>query len=377
MVVDRGTTTGRFGSPVVLARHANPDPGLSLAVSGSGVTYVAWDSLPAGTLPAPSGQPTGPWMLAVARRNGSFSTPRELLPAGGELLDLASGPAGPVLVVWENLDPSHLHGSVYYARLGSNGQRGRTVLISRLEIDDSQPEIAVNDRGALAAAWTRGETNGGAPGLPRRPDRLRFVLCTSAGQCTLRPSVEVFRKDLWAPFVTVDLTDDGVSYVLIHRGNAGDLTAIVSREGRAFSHPQTIATAAEYQAAIVVGGDAVLTVFPGPVTDNKVSGWLRWSMAANSTRFGKSHLIKNATGNFSPDLAANLGRRFVVTFGAKRGSDRLAVTGTDRSLDGHYLSITNAWQLVPGIDGTGNAIVVWNTVSGHVQRGLFAAFARA
>jgi hypothetical protein len=378
VVVDRGTTTGRFGPPVVLARHANPDPGLSLAVSGSGVTYAAWNPLPPGAAPSPSGLPSGPWMIAVAPRNGDFSKPRNLLPAGGELLDLASGPAGQVLAVWEKVDRSRLHGSLDSALLGSNGQRGRTVQISKLQIDDSQPEIAVNDEGAIAAAWTRGETNGGAPGLPRVPDRLRFVLCTPAGQCTLRPSVEVFREDRWAPFVTVDLTDDGTVCLLIHTGNGGALTAIVSRGGRAFSHAQTIAPEAGFQTATVVGRNGVLTVFPGPVVDNELSGWLRWSLLApNSTRFGKSHVIKNATGNFPPQLAANLAGRFVITFGAKRGDDRLAATGSDRGLSHHYLTVSKAWALVPGIDGTGNAIVVWNTISDHVQRGVFAAFQHA
>ena len=51
---------------------------------------------------------------------------------------------------------------------------------------------------------------------------------------------------------------------------------------------------------------------------------------------------------------------------AKRGA--AAVTGTDRGLSHRYLTLGNAWELVPGIDEAGNSIVVWSTVSSPGDR---------
>jgi hypothetical protein len=364
VVVDRGTVVGGFKLPVVLSRHGTDQPnGLHVALSGPGVAYAAWSEFP------------GAWMVATAPPNGEFSAPRPLLPAGGQLIALASGTAGPVLAVWAEFPPLrlHQHGSLDYARLGPGGQLGRTVMLSSLQGDDSaQTAVAVNDRGALVAAWVRGV---GSPASV-----VRAVLCTATGRCAVTPSVESFRT---APFnVAVALAGDGTASVVSDVGINGGVLAEASRDGGPFSLAQRLASTGSAPVATADGLDGALAVFTG-----QIGGFARglvWSLLpATGTRFAKARAVGDPNAIYSPVLAANLAGQFVIAWNDQAGTNAnaayssvAAATGSGQRLSRPAViapSDVAAQTIKTGIDGAGNAIVIWNKWVGHEPRGVFAA----
>ena len=374
IVVDRGTVAGGFNLPVALSRHGSDQPdGLHVALSGSGVAYAAWSEFPSGA-----------WMVATAPRDGVFSTPRRLLPDGGQLVTLAAGRAGAVLAVWGEFAPLrlHEHASLDYARLGSDGRLGRTVVLSNLQGDDSaQIAVSVNDDGALAAAWVRGAIVSGP--MPGPPNRLRVVVCTAAGHCTLTPSVALFPQSPEYLNVAVALADDGTVSVLADDGpHAPSVQAAVSRNGSAFSPAQQLASPASAPVATADGRNGALAVLTG-----QIGGFARglvWSLLpATGARFAKARAVGDPNAIYSPVLAANLAGQFVIAWNDQAGTNAnaayssvAAATGSGQRLSRPAViapSDVAAQTIKTGIDGAGNAIVIWNKWVGHEPRGVFAA----
>lgn len=362
VVVDRGTVAGRFELPVVLSRHGSDQPdGLHVALSGSGVAYAVWSEFPGGA-----------WMVAAAPRDGVFSTPRRLLPDGGQLVALAAGRAGPVLAVWGEFPPLRLHeqASLDYARLGSDGRLGRTVVLSNLQGDDSaQIAVAANDDGALVAAWVRGVGS---------PDSVvRAVRCTATGRCTVTPSVESFHS---APFnVAVTLADDGTASVVSDVGTNSGVLAAVSRNGGPFSLARRLASAGDTPVATADGTHGALTAFNGDTAYDP-----EWSLLpASGTRFTKARAVGDANAIYPPVLSANLAGQFVIAWNDQGGttanpaySSVAAATGTGQRLSRPAVIAANdvaAQTIKTGIDGAGNAIVIWNKWVDNEPRGVFAA----
>ncbi len=362
VVVDRGTVTGGFKLPVVLSRHGSDQPdGLHVALSGSGLAYAAWSEFPSGA-----------WMVATAPRDGIFSTPRRLLPDGGQLVALAAGRAGAVLAVWSESPPLrlHQHASLDYARLGSGGQLGRTVVLSNLQGDDSaQIAVSVNDDGALVAAWVRGV---GSPASV-----VRAVRCTATGRCTVTPSVESFHS---APFnVAATLADDGTAAVLSDVGTNSGVLAAASRNGGPFSLAQRLASTGDTPVATSDGTHGALTAFNGDTAYDP-----EWSLLpASGTRFAKARAVGDPNAIYSPVLAANLAGQFVIAWNDQGGtttnpaySSVAAATGTGQRLSRPAViapSDVAAQTIKTGIDGAGNAIVIWNKWVDNEPHGVFAA----
>ncbi len=86
--VDRGTLAGGFRAPIAIAGPLREHLQLSVAVSGAGTVYAVWHVF------------AGSGMVSAAPPGDPFSAPRELSPAGDELVAVVQSPGGPVAAVW-------------------------------------------------------------------------------------------------------------------------------------------------------------------------------------------------------------------------------------------------------------------------------------
>jgi hypothetical protein len=112
IVVSLGSITHGLGKPKLLAGDGSDVEGqIKVAVSGSGITYVAW--------------PTADFreLMIATGEAGKMSKPRVLpLPRGAQLQRLANGLTGPV-------DAFYLRSGRYYCtRLGKHGTPGATTI---------------------------------------------------------------------------------------------------------------------------------------------------------------------------------------------------------------------------------------------------------
>jgi len=317
-------------------------------------------------------------VIASATRGRAFFVPHAFLPAGGELIALASGPSGPVLAVWEEFPPLrlHRHASLDYARLGPDGQLEATVVLSDIQGDDAaQPAFSVNDSGALAAAWIRGV---GSP-----DSEVRAVLCTPTGHCKMTPSVE---RHPTSPFnVAVALSDDRTASVVSDVGGDHGVLAAVSRDYGAFSRPQRLASSpANTPVATPDGGGGALTAFnDGHPYPGRSFVWS--TLIPTATGFTRPSPLGDASEIHSPVLAANLTGAFVIAWNDIAGRDvevahsslAAAAGSGDRAGQPHVIAPTNvaSQTLQAGIDDAGDAIVIWSEWpnNGFSEHGVFAA----
>jgi hypothetical protein len=157
VVVDTGTVSGGFSPPVVLAEHsADSNDGLDVAISGTGVRYVAWQTY------------AGGWMIASAAPGQAF-TAAHALPV--PLSRLLASPQGPVAAVWQT------RAALHYALLTLDGGLGRVVNVPGRIERTAQP-LALNDRGAFAAVENTAEQ-----GETRGPPHPIVYLCEPSGHC--------------------------------------------------------------------------------------------------------------------------------------------------------------------------------------------------
>jgi hypothetical protein len=283
VVADLGTASGGLGAPVVLNDHGDSQP--DTAISGSGVGYVAWEQYRSASD-----------MISV-ERDGRFSPPRQFLPAGAQLVALEAAPAGSVFAAWLS------SAGLAYARLNAAGQLDQVVMLSKdLDGADWPPVFAVNDRGALAAAWIDldgvKDTNGGS-----HPSRLQVVVCTPAGRCKVTPSVPLFPG--WPHYldIAVALTDGGTASVLADDGanGAGGVRAAVSRDGGPFSDVQLLASPASYPVARADGPDRIVVVI---ARGSPGTRWFAYAeLTAGADRFSAPRTIPNANGLAFPEPA--------------------------------------------------------------------------
>jgi hypothetical protein len=143
---------------VVLAEHGtDSEDGLDVAVSGSGVRYVAWQRY------------AGGWMIASAAPGQGFTL--RVLPV--PLDRLVASPAGPVAAVWHTGAAG-----LRYAVLTAAGGLDRVVDVPG-KFDRGHEPLTLNDHGAFAVVENTAE-DGATPGPPPHPI---VSLCEPSGHC--------------------------------------------------------------------------------------------------------------------------------------------------------------------------------------------------
>jgi hypothetical protein len=369
VVVDLGTVTGGFASPVVLSTRGSDSPGqLHVAVSGSGVAYAAW-----------SEAFSGRWMIATTRA-GRFSAPHRLpLPRTAQLLGLAAAQRGPAAAVW--LDGVGSAGSLRYALLDADGRLGHVVTVAHLGGSASIPQFAINDDGGFAAAW-----------MGRA---LEAVVCTPKEGCSRPLTVTLGNAHLGVTNnIPVVLTDDGTTVVLAsgHANlmNGGvvmhGLWAVVRRRDAGFRVTPVISPTGDFPVATADGHGSVMVMFNVGRPPVKT---LAWSLLGPSgARFSKPRIVPDRHTIYSPVIAANLSGAFVAAWTHASGytvtSDTysvVAAAGVDNRLEQPTTIAPGsqhvaAQTLATGIDGKGNAIVIWSEWINNEPHGLFAAIHR-
>lgn len=189
VVVDTGTVAGGFGPPVTLAEHAaDTNNGLDVAISGTGVRYVAWETY------------AGGWMIASATPGRVFTSVHAL---PGRLARLLASPDGSVAAVW------HTRATLHYALLTADGGLGRVVNVPGV-IEREQQPFALNDRGDFAAVENTAE-DAGASG----PSHPIVSLCEPSGHCRTPHPLKMGHPPLGSEENdAVTLSDDGTLTVL-------------------------------------------------------------------------------------------------------------------------------------------------------------------
>ncbi len=289
VLVDTGTVSGGFGSAAVLAEHvANTNDGLDVAVSGTGVRYVAWQTY------------AGGWMIASAAPGQGFTT--QALPV--RLDRLLASPAGPVAAVWHT-GAAALH----YAILTAEGGLGHVVKVSGKFQFLGEP-LALNDRGAFAAVENTAE-NGAGTGPPPHPI---VSLCEPSGHCMAPHPLKLGHPPSGSEENdAVALSDDGTLAVLAAFSKAPRNPAAntpwglwdsTRRSSGRWSAPQEISNGGELPLASSDGKDSAVTVF-----EHFWSPTLHWLrdrieisvLHARGSRFAAPHLVR---GEEAPDPAA-------------------------------------------------------------------------
>jgi hypothetical protein len=245
VVIDAGTVAGGFGAPVTLAEHAaDTDSGLYVAISGTGVRYVAWETH------------AGGWMIASAAPGGSF-TAAHALP--GRAARLLASPDGPVAAVW------HTRAALHYALLTADGGLGRVVDVPGKFDREGQP-LALNDRGAFAAVENTAE-EAEASGQPHPIVHL----CEPSGRCMAPHPLKMGHPPAGSEENdAVTLSDDGTLTVLAAFSKSPKHPAAntpwglwdsTRRPGRRWSAPQELSDGGESPLAASDGQSSAVTVF--------------------------------------------------------------------------------------------------------------------
>jgi hypothetical protein len=366
VVADLGRVGHGFGRPVVLSRNGTGGEGLlRVAISGAGVGYAAWLT------------PNCEWKI-VTFHAGRHSRPRRLLPSGAQLQGLFSGGRGPVVALWDEF-PAHGRPSIRYARLDRAGRLERVHTVADVHHDDSYPEAAVNDRGQLAVAWTRG---GATPG---QNQAALVVVCTPSRRCS-RPRARTLGGTRPAyENIAVSISDDG-TVALVAAGHPNDgqgeakqlgVWAAVGARGAPLGPMRRLAPAGDFPLAVADGRGGALTAFSH---SGRALAWAR--LAPGHRRFRRPALVSRSS-IYEPALAANLEGRFIVVWNRPSRNHNpsyalLATEGRGGHLEASRLVAPASDNVDPagfsaGIDGRGEAIVLWQDFSSQGTGGLFAA----
>lgn len=308
VVVDTGTVSGGFGPPVVLAEHAaDTNDGLDIAISGTGVRYVAWKTY------------AGGWMIESAASGGSFSAPHALPTARYQPLRLVRSPAGPVAAVWfASIGETPL---LRYALLHPDGTLGRTITVGRWS--NASPEgtqFALNDRGEFAALDMVGRSEEGT--IPPAP---LVHICNPAGHCS-RPH-ELQFGHIPAKVdenQAIALSNDGTVTVLASFSEEPTppdrplgFWVAVRRPGKRWSAPQEISNGGESPLAASDGNSSAVTVFQHFWTPKRqwIGDRIETSVLhAAGTRFATPDLVRGAEAGNPVALATTMNGGLLVAW---------------------------------------------------------------
>ena len=377
VVVDRGSVTGGFEAPVVLSSHGSAD--VRVAVSGSGVAYAVWSEVPGEAV-----------MVATASPGQPFSAPHPLLPPNTKLLGLVQSTDGPVAAAWVTSNPSSLTSRVlHYALLDANGDLGRTVTVGPMRLVGPGVSVALNDHGTFAAVGVT-QFPVAVPLAGAQPSRPVVAVCDAAGQCSQqvlmlgRVPVTDDMQD------AVALSDDGTVAVLAAYGGAlvkpGQsrslgLWAEVRRPNGHWLRAQEVSRTAATNPLLATadGRHEDLTVFTNEA--NGMETGLEWSrLPTSETRFAKAHVVGGPRASTEPTVAADGAGNFVIAWRSDTTIPQVAVaTGEGDRVAGVRLIAPDSqipFEVDTGIDGGGDALVIWSGWRENRPQGVFAAFYR-
>jgi hypothetical protein len=383
VVVDAGTVDGGFGTPQVLSTHGSDRPeGLQVALSGTGVSYAAWE------------QKGGPWMISSASAGGSFTPPRALLASHSSLWDLVRSPAGPVAAVWFSSSSSGA-APLRYALLRPDGTLGRVVTVGAWNGPVEGTSFALNDRGELAAVdMVGGDGEGSVSPAPR------VRICDAGGRCSRPRELRFGRIPAGAEENNaIALSDDGTVTVLASFSKVPKHPApntplglwdAARRPGGRWSSPQELSRAGERPVAAADGRDSAMVLFqhfwePDRGGLRFLGNRLEISMLPGAgVRMTRPVVLRGLESPELEALATSATGRFLVAgiHNASADSDQasiLAVTGSSHPGPVQLVySGEVAGEPRVGIDGSGGAVILWvEDSSSSTTQGVFASIHHA
>jgi hypothetical protein len=338
VAVAAGTTRSGFGRPMVVSRDGgDEDGGVQVAESRGGVGYVAWE------------EPQGTRAEIVTVRRGLASPVKKFLPRDVNQIELLSSADGQVGAVWSQY--GHGDPVIRYGLLDRTGRISRVVTILRTSPSTGgDVAYSLGVRGQLAAAWTAGRAT-------------RMTTCDPSHGCAAAQTVVVGA----ALGVAVALSKDGTVTVAAAAGPGGvGVFAATEHFGGHLSKAVGLGAGAEWPTAVAVGSSGALLMFePGPVPYSR----LAWSMLGPGG-FSSPVLVRDPDTLYTASLAGNADGQFAaawidsvrpsgpdsvrIALGDERGfgRPRTVVPGND--------SVNGTPSINLGIDGAGNAVVLWN-----------------
>lgn len=371
VVVDTGTVSGGFSPPAVLAEHsADSNDGLDVAISGTGVRYVAWQTY------------AGGWMIASAPPGQAFTAARALpVPS----IRLLASPEGPVAAVWQT------GATLHYALLAADGGLGRVVNVPGRFERTAQP-LALNDRGAFAAVENTAEQ------VETSPPHPIVSLCEPSGHCTAPHPLKMGHPPAGSEESdALALSDDGKLTVLAAfsktpRNPAANtpwgLWDSTRRPGGRWSAPQELSNGGESPLAASDGKHSAVTVFDHFWTP-KVH-WLRDRieisvLRAPRDRFAAPDLVRGEEAPNPAALATTMSGGLLVAWSNSGG-----IVGGEHSKPGIYAVTGSAVdpgapQLVAGaevgdetpaagIDRDRQGVILWTgSAQTRLRAGVYAS----
>jgi hypothetical protein len=386
VVVDTGTVAAGFGPQVVLSSHGSDGPdGLHVALSGSGVAYVAWE------------QYRGPWMISSASDHKAFSAPRPVLPRGdSQMMALVRSPAGPVAAVWLSYaSTSSTKAVLRYALLRPDASLGRAVTVGGWNGAIEGTPFALNDHGAFVAVDIAGQNGEGT-----RPPHPAVDVCDAAGRCLPRHELTFGHMPAGAyENNAIALSDDGTVTVLAGYfktpRNPGPskplgLWDAVRRPGGRWRSPQELSTGGERPLAVADGRHSVVTVFEHFWEPDLHFNGNRLDIStlpAVGARFTRPTILVGHEAPEPPALAASVTGDFLVAWeryhpeGEGKETGIVAVTGSAGHRGSPQLVVsgeTGSQTPQAGLDRAGDAVVLWNGSAGTQGggQGVFASVHR-
>lgn len=377
-----GSARGGFGTPLVIGGNGIDVEGdIQAATSGRGEAYVAWES--------------GSGAEIATAAGDRFGAPRGLaLPDDGQLLQLVSGLSGPVFAVWYGY---HVRSApaLEYAPLTAAGTLGRTITVAHLGSPSSNIEFAVNDHGAVAASWVNGE-QGLDPSHPNAFPRVRAELCSPRGRCVAPQTLSLGPRAHQYENTATTISDDGTATVVAggqteklidgvpwEIGPHG-LWGAVSRHGARFQPTGEISSTGDHPVAVARGRSGATTMFN--VGLPPIDTFADATIGSSGSHFMAPTVVPDHETINAPALASDLAGTTVAAWldsprGVTNAGDSVhAAIGRSGSLGAPETvaaaaSSTVGGLLTSGIDGRGNAIVLWEGVgAGGFSHGIFAAF---
>jgi hypothetical protein len=375
VVLDPGTVEGGFGVPVTVSTHGSDGPeGLQVAISGTGVSYAAWE------------EKSGQWMISSAASGGAFAVPHALTPEHDQLSALVRSPAGPVAAVW--FTRGGKTSLLRYALLRPDGTLGRVTTVGGWNGPVEGAPFALNDRGEFAALDIVGQVEQGT--VPPAP---LVHLCNAAGRCSRAHELYFGHIPVEADEnQTIALSDDGTVTVLasfskLPKNPAANtplgLWAAVRRPGKRWSAPQHLSGAGERPLAVADGEGSVMVLFDHFWTPDLrfLGNRLETStLPATGTRLTRPTVVRGLEAPEPATLVANSSGAYLIA-GLPRRTEHatesiLAVTGNAGGLGSANLVVSGGVSGHPpraGIDGNGDAVVLWDESSESGYQGVFTA----
>jgi hypothetical protein len=302
-------------------------------------------------------------------RRGVVSPAKVFLPKDVNQVQLLSSPSGQVAAVWSQY--GHGDPVIRYALLARTGRISRVVTV--LHTNSSFGEdvaYSLGARGRLAAAWTAGS-------------RAEMTTCDPAHGCAAAQSVVSVGA---YGSVAVALSEDGTVTIVAGGGPGGaGVFAATERFGGRLARAIRLDVGGRQPTAAAVGSSGALVMFePGPVPYTT----LAWSQLGPNG-FSSPVTLHDPDTLDTAALAGNLRGQFAAAWidsVRPSGPDSLRLALGAGSAFGSPLTIVpvsggvNGVAPAIGIDGAGNAVVLWNrwcaTGRSYGACGMFADVVR-